>query len=70
MLPKHTQALKEHSPIFLQEAPGHLCTSAAGAAGGVQEETVPGPWNLHKGEHVRRTGLKSKIRLDEDICQE
>ena len=68
MLPKHTQALEEHSPIFLQEAPGHLCTSAVGAARGVQEGTVPGPRNLHKGQHVWRTGLKSKILLDVDIC--
>lgn len=65
MLPKHTQAL-EGSPTHLPPEALVLCTSAAGAARRVQEESsTPGPWNLHKGEHVRRTGLKSKIRLDE-----
>ena len=66
VLPKHTQALKEHSSNFLQEAPGHPCTPAVGAARGIQE----GTWSMELAQRTAcvENWLKSKILLDEDIC--
>ena len=68
MLPKHTQALKEHSSSFLQEAPGHPLHACSGGSQGSARRN--GTWSMELAQRTAcvENWLKSKILLDEDIC--